>query len=111
LPYPSTLQAVREFRHLMLLEEAARERRTASALPQHVRQEGAMVSEGHHDSIVQREIDEALSCRDMPEPSPRQPSPMVRLRALVAVGHWVAPQKPSREHRGTPEVPDISSTR
>jgi hypothetical protein len=84
LPYPSTLQAVRESRHLMLLEEAARERRTASALPQHVRQEGAMVSEGHHDSIVQREIDEALSCRDMPEPSPRQPSPMVRLRAACS---------------------------
>jgi hypothetical protein len=112
LPYPSTLQAIQEFRHLMLLEEAARERRTASALPQHVRQEGAMFSEGHHYSIAQRGIDEALSCRDMLEPAPRQPSPIVRLCArLVAVGHRVAPHKPSHEHGGTPVVPDVSSTR
>ena len=111
MPYPSTLQAIREFRHLMLLEEAARERCTASALPQHVRQAGAMFREGRHDSIVQRGIDEALSCRDMLDPALRQPRPIVRLCArLVAVGHWVAPHKPSAEHRGTPVVPDVSST-
>src|SRR5215211_4202642 len=112
MPYPSTLQAIREFRHLMLLEEAARERRSALALPQHVRREGAMFSEGQHDSIVQRGIDEALSCGDILEPALPQPSPMVRLWArLVAVGHRVAPHKPSREHRGIPVVPDVSSTR
>ena len=57
-------------------------------------------------------FDEALSCRDMLEPAPHQPSPIVRLCArLVAVRHRVAPHKPSREHCAIPVVPDVSSTR
>ena len=54
MPYPSTLEAVRESRHLMLLEEAARERRAASAVLQPITQEGAMISAGLRASIVQR---------------------------------------------------------
>jgi hypothetical protein len=50
----------------------------------------------------------AGTCRNRPHVSRHRWSDCAR---LVAVGHWVAPQKPSREHRGTPEVPDISSTR
>ncbi len=112
MPYPSTLEAVRESRHLMLLEEAARERRAASAVPQPIRQEGAMFSESHRDSIVQRGIDEALACRDMLAPAPHQPSPIVRLCArLVVIMHGFAPHKPSREHCATPAAPNVTSTR
>ena len=112
MPYPSTLQAVRESRHLMLLEEAARERRAASAVLQPITQEGAMTSEGLRASIVQRGIDEALSCRDMLAPGLHQPSPVVRLCVrLVAFMHGFAPHKPSREHRATPAAPNVTSPR
>ena len=105
MPYPSTLQAVRESRHLMLLEEAARERRAASAVLQPITQEGAMTSEGLRTSIVQRGIDEPLSCRDMLEPALHQPSPVVRLCVrLGAIMHGFVPHKPSREHRAIPNV-------
>jgi hypothetical protein len=112
MPYPSTLQAVREFRHLMLLEEAARERRATSAVPQPIRKEGAMFSESYRDSIIQRGFDEALVCRDMLAPAPHQPSPLVRLCArLVAIMHGFALHKPSREHCAPPAAPNVVSTR
>jgi hypothetical protein len=43
--------------------------------------------EGHHDSVVQRGIDEALACQDMLERTPIKPSPLAgtlaRLGAVV----------------------------
>ena len=46
-----------------------------------------MFGEGHHDSVVQRGIDEALACQDMLEHMPFKPSPLAgtlaRLEAIV----------------------------
>jgi hypothetical protein len=98
MPYPSTLQAVREFRHQMLLEDAARERRTASVIELDKSQEGSMFRECHHDWVIQRGIDEALACRDMLARDPDQPSLIVRLIAqLAAITNLPAPRKPTSE--------------
>jgi hypothetical protein len=85
LPYLSTLQAVREFRHQPLLEEALRERLAAAAVQAAASQEGTMFGEDHHDSIVQRGIDEALACRDMLAPAPPERLPITRVIAHLVV--------------------------
>jgi hypothetical protein len=80
----------------MLLEEAARERRTASVIGSDKSQEGFMFGECHHDSVIQRGIDEALACRDMLARDPDQPSLIVRLIAqLAAITCLPAPHKPT----------------
>jgi hypothetical protein len=57
-----------------------------------------MFREGHHDSIIQRGIDEALACQDMLERAPIRPSVLARVRArLAAAGHAWTPRV--REHK------------
>jgi hypothetical protein len=43
----------------------------------------ALFGAGHRDSIIQPGIDEVLACRDMLQPAPVEPSPIVRLCARV----------------------------
>jgi hypothetical protein len=44
--------------------------------------------EGHHDSVVQRGIDDALACQDMLERAPVNPSRITRaLAGLQAIVH------------------------
>jgi hypothetical protein len=82
VPYPSTLQAVWEYRHQGLLAEAARERLAILASRPPGRQERSVFGEAH-DSIIQRGIDEALACQDMLERVPVAPSRVTRLVAFI----------------------------
>lgn len=112
MPYPSTLQAVREFRHQMLLEEAARERRTAWVVQSDESQEGFMFGECHHDLVIQRGIDEALACRDMLARAPDKPSPIVRLLAqLAAITRLRAPRQPTGEHSVPQAIASVTNPR
>jgi hypothetical protein len=52
-----------------------------------------MLGEGHHDSIVQRGIDEALACQDLLEQTTRRPSVLTRAISRIALVirstvHW-----------------------
>jgi hypothetical protein len=65
-----------------------------------------MFGEGHHDSIVQRGIDEALACQDMLERTPVRPSSVSQLVARVfATIRSIADHKTDLEHQATASVP------
>lgn len=55
----------------------------ASTTVPYSNQVDAMFGEGHHDSIVQPGIDEALACRDMLQPAPVRPSLLSRVIACI----------------------------
>jgi hypothetical protein len=57
-----------------------------------------MFGEGHHDSIIQRGIDEALACQDMLERAPIRPSLLARVRARLATAGraWARPRPTPR---------------
>ena len=107
MPFPSTLQAIREFRHQMLLEEAEQEHRAAFAVRPCVSKGAFMFGEGN-DWMIQRGVDEVLSCRDMLTPTPQQPSQIARLRAYLAdLMRSIAPQKSARKQHA--ERPMLTS--
>jgi hypothetical protein len=65
-----------------------------------------MFGEGHHDSIIQRGIDDALACQDMLARAPIRPSLLARVRArLAAAGGGRAPRTLERTHRITLPAP------
>jgi hypothetical protein len=66
----------------------------------------AMFGEGHHDSIVQPGIDEALACQDMLERTPATPSRLSRVIArVVAAARLLGLRNRVEEHRVTPAPP------
>lgn len=104
MPYPSTLQAIWEYRFQALLEEAARERRANLAVRTRLGQEEAMFG-ADQDSIIQRGIDEALACQDMLARTPVPPSRWARIVVyLVGLGQSVAYRLPRARRRRTPVV-------
>ena len=65
-----------------------------------------MFGEGHHDSIIQRGIDEALACQDMLERAPTRPSLLVRARArLAAAVRVIARRAPASQPPVVPAAP------
>ena len=65
-----------------------------------------MFGEGHHDSVVQLGIDEALACQDMLERTPVKPSWVSRMVArAVATARAIADRKTSLEHQSTAAAP------
>jgi hypothetical protein len=63
-------------------------------------QQATMIGQEHHDSIVQRGIDEAFACRDMLAPAPAKPSLVARLGERIGAGLRVMTQrKPTNEQR------------
>lgn len=72
-------------------------------------QEAPMFGQGHHDSIVQRGLDEALACRDMLQPAPAQPSPVSRLTArLVAAVRAIVHRGIAGERRAASADPRVT---
>jgi hypothetical protein len=64
-----------------------------------------MFGEDHHDSIIQRGVDEALACQDMLARAPAKPSRLARLRARLAAV-WVLPRRsPASQSRVVPASP------
>jgi hypothetical protein len=104
LAYLASLAAVREFRHQQLLQEAAHERLAAAAIAASFERESAMFGEGHHDSIVQPGIEEALACQDVLQRDPPSSSLLARSRAwLVAIVRAFARHKrPEAPHAVSP---------
>jgi hypothetical protein len=65
-----------------------------------------MFGEGHHDSIIQRGIDEALACQDMLARAPIRPSLLARVRARLAAAVRVMPRRvPASQPRTVPATP------
>ena len=65
-----------------------------------------MFGEGHHDSLIQRGINEALACHDMLERTPVKPfwvSQMVT--RVVAMARSIADRKTGLEHQPTATAP------
>ena len=59
-----------------------------------------MFGEGHHDSLIQRGIDEALACQDMLERAPVKPSRLSQLiTRVVATARSIADRKTGLEHQ------------
>jgi hypothetical protein len=83
VPYPSTLQAVWEYRHRDLLTEAVGERLAIKAVQPRGGREGSMF-EQNRDAMIQRGIDEALACQDMLLPAPFPPSRRTRMIGFIA---------------------------
>ena len=64
-----------------------------------------MFGEDHHDSLIQRGIDEALACQDMLERTPVKPSWVSRMVArVVATVRSIADHKTDLEHQATASV-------
>ena len=108
MPYPSTLHAVWEYRLQALLDEAARERLAAAAVPSRLRQKGVMFGMDHDDSIVQRGIDAALACQDMLPRAPVMPFRRTRIVARLAA---LARRKPAVGQQRNPSVPQGTPSR
>jgi len=65
-----------------------------------------MFGEGHHDSLIQPGIDEALACQDMLERAPIKPSWLSQMVArVVATARSIANRKTGLEHRVTAAAP------
>ena len=65
-----------------------------------------MFGEGHHDSLIQPGIDEALACQDMLERTPVKPSWLSRLvTRVVATARSIADRKTDLEHQPTAPAP------
>jgi hypothetical protein len=64
-----------------------------------------MFGEGHHDSIIQRGIDEALACQDMLERAPAKPTRLARLRARFAAVRVLPRGAAARQPRVVPAAP------
>jgi hypothetical protein len=65
-----------------------------------------MFGEGHHDSLVQRGIDEALACQDMLERTPVKPSWMSQVVTwAVAMARSIANRKTDLQHQATASAP------
>jgi hypothetical protein len=68
--------------------------------------EEKVFEEGHHDSLVQRGIDEALACQDMLERTPVKPSWVSQMVTRVVVtARSIADRKTGLEHRSTATAP------
>ena len=68
-----------------------------------------MFGEGHHDSVVQRGIDEALACQDMLERSPVKPSLLSRaVMWVVAAARSIARRQPDPDLQVTSVAPHSS---
>jgi hypothetical protein len=64
-----------------------------------------MFGEGHHDSIIQRGVDEALACQDMLARAPARPSRLARLRARIAAVRVLPRRSSARPPRVVPTAP------
>ena len=64
-----------------------------------------MFGEDHHDSIIQRGIDEALACQDVLERAPARPSRFARLRARIVAMRILPRRAPASQRRVTPATP------
>ena len=65
-----------------------------------------MFAEGHHDSLIQRGIDEALACQDMLERTPVKPSWVSQMiTRVVATARSIADRKTGLEHQPTATAP------
>ena len=67
-----------------------------------------MFGEDHHDSIVQRGIDEALACRDLLQPAPVKPPLLARvLSHIVVAGRAITRRDPAGERPVTAAAPHV----
>ena len=65
-----------------------------------------MFGEGHHDSVVQRGIDESVDGRDMFERTPAKPSWASQMvTRVVAIARSIADRKTGLEHQPTSTAP------
>ena len=65
-----------------------------------------MFGEGHHDSVIQRGIDEALACQDMLERTPIKPSWISQMvTGLSRRPGRFANRKTDLEHQATASAP------
>ena len=71
-----------------------------------------MFGEGHHDSVVQRGIDEALACQDMLARTPVKPSLLAQAMAWIgAAAPWARAHHPVPKRRVPPPVTNGTLTR
>jgi hypothetical protein len=65
-----------------------------------------MFGEGHHDSLIQPGIDEALACQDMLERAPTKPSWLSQMvTRIIATARSIADRKPDLQHQANASAP------
>jgi len=65
-----------------------------------------MFGEGHHDSLIQPGIDEALACQDMLERAPIKPSWLSQMVArVVATARSIADRKIGLQRQANASAP------
>ena len=65
-----------------------------------------MFGEGHHNSLVQRGIDEALACQDMLERAPIKPSWLsLMVTRVVTTARSIADRNTDLEHQPAATAP------
>jgi hypothetical protein len=75
-------------------------------------EEDVVFGEGHHDSVVQRGIDEALACQDMLARTPVKPSLLAQAMAWFdAAAPWARAHHPVPKRRVPPPVTNGTLTR